>query len=285
MLTRVSLVAGDREMLLRPRDGIGAVNLDFGFPTIRAVEEERTDDDGVDDSTEFFGASAVSLTLSLYRPGTTRMLIDELRSYCHPALRPYLVVTDDEWTQPRRIRLRIDQQSTPIERGRGYLREVQVGWKAPDGAWEAVEEVQEAVNADVTGTGVGLQFPVTFPISFAATQSTGAALLFNLGNIPSHLVARLYGPCTAPKLINVTTGQQIAFKSSLVLGPGEYVEVNTRDQSAYLLSNPALSRLDDVDFLASSWWRMQPGQQQVRYAPEAVSGGAEALIFYRPAWL
>jgi hypothetical protein len=284
MLTRVELVAGDRVMLLRPRDGIGTVELDWGFPEVRAQVQNRTDNDGSIDTTEYFGASAVSMTLKLYRPGTTRAIIDELNSFRHPALRPYLVVDDDEWSQPRRIMLRADQQAAPIAAGQGALRQVQVGWKAPDGVWETNDLVEELVTADVSGT-TGRSYPRVHPWSYTTSMASGATTVTNLGGTPSHFHARLYGPCSAPSLINLTTGQQLTFTSGLVLSAGEYVEISTRDQTAYLLSISSASRLTLLNFDLSNWWRIEPGEQQVRYAPDDVAAGAAAVITYRPAWL
>lgn len=285
MLTQVSLVDGANTMILRPRDGIAVSKLDLGFPGIREVVEDRTDTSGALDTTSFHGASAVTLTLTLFQQGTTRALIDELRSYCGPSQRPYLVVSDDEWTSgDRRIQLRADQQSAPIESGKGALREVQVGWKAPDGIWETAAPVTVTLAADIAST-VGLSWPVTWPIAYTPTQAVGAATITNPGVLPVHWVARLYGPCTAPALRNESLGVTLAFTAGLTLNAGDYIEVNSRDRSAYLLSDASQSRLNLLDFVGSNWWQIQPGDQQIRYAPGTASAGASASITYRPAWL
>jgi hypothetical protein len=50
-------------------------------------------------------------------------------------------------------------------------------------------------------------------------------------------------------------------------------------------SASAVDRLGSLDFTLTSWWRIEPGSQQVRYAPGTVSAGAAAVIEYRPSWL
>lgn len=85
--------------------------------------------------------------------------------------------------------------------------------------------------------------------------------------------------------MNETTGEEITFTSALVLAAGEYVEINTRDRSAYLLSMSSVSRLTYIDFTVTSWWRLEPGAQQVRYAPAVSAAGSVAVITYRAAWL
>lgn len=284
MLTEIKLVDGNLEMLIRPRTGIAHSNLDVSFPAIREVTANRTDDDGARDTTTRHGAAAVSLTLKLYQGGTTRAIIDELKGFCRPGSRPYLVVTDDEWAQVRRIMLRADQVSAPIEAGQGATRNLQASWKAPDGLWEDNDQTSLTVVADLPSTS-GFSFPLVFPLALESTLSGGAVEAVNVGNVPAHWTGRLYGPCTAPRLINELTGEELTFAESLVLGAGEYVEVSSRDRTAYLLSDTSQSRLNDVDFSASRWWQLQPGPQQIRYAPTEPTAGSQAELTFRPRWL
>jgi hypothetical protein len=284
LLTEIKLVDGTREMVLRPRTGIAHTSLDVAFPGIREVVANRTDDDGTRDTTTRHGAAAVSLALRLYETGNTRLLIDEFKGFCRPGQRPYLVVTDDEWPQVRRIMLRADQVSAPIEAGRGGIRDIQASWKAPDGLWEDNGQTSLTIAADVPST-TGFSFPLVFPLALAATLSSGAVETVNVGNVPAHWTARLYGPCTAPRLINSSTGQEVTFGESLVLAAGEYVEVSSQDRTAYLLSNTSQPRLGDVDFEVSRWWQLQPGLQQIRYAPTEPTAGSQAELTFRPRWL
>lgn len=283
-LTSVKLVDGSREMILLPRmtDGVRLTGIDVPFPSVREVVEDRTDDDGTDDDTELFGARAASVDLLVSK--NPRAVEDELSRFMHPRIRPYLVVDDDEWSGARRLRLRCEQYSAllTVELPQ-HMRRIQAQWKAPDGVWEAAEEITETVNADVESTD-GRTYPKSYAWSYPATLATGAALVTNVGSIPSHFVVRLYGPCTGPRLINETTGEQIRFKTALSLSAGQYVEVSTRDRSANLLSTDN-SRLNLVDFETTSWWRLEPGENKIRYAPASSSGGAAAQIIYRPSWL
>ena len=222
MLSEIKLVDGTREMILRPRDGIAHTSLDVGFPAVREVAADRTDDNGTDDTTSRHGAAAVSLALTLYELGTTRDLLDEFKTYCRPGQRPYLVVTDDEWPQIRQLQLRADQVSAPIEVKNGVMRKIQASWKAPGGTWEDTENTELTIAADLPSTS-GFTFPVTFPLALDATLSSGAVETVNVGNVAAHWTARLYGPCKAPRLINELTGYELIFSESLELAAGEYV--------------------------------------------------------------
>ncbi|GAA3957791.1 hypothetical protein GCM10023085_45370 [Actinomadura viridis] len=288
MKTGVRLVDGARELILHPSRHILPQSLQVSSPAIRDVSESRVDDDGERDTTLLFGSRAVSLDVVVLKDEIfeCEQVIDQMKSFLHPRSRPYLYVTDTGWAQERRIRLRVDQWSEPYT---GYVasqaREVQLQWRAPDGVWEAAElTTLPEISADVPTT-VGLTFPITFPITWDATTSTGASEVSNLGSVPSHFIARLYGPCSGPRLINETTGEQIVFTEALTLGAGEYVEIDTRDRTAYLLSMSTASRLNYLDFATTSWWRIEPGDQLIRYAPLSAAGGAVAAIEYRSTWL
>lgn len=284
MLTQVKLVDGAYEMLLRPRAGVAHVNLDKTFPAIREVTSDRTDNDGTDDTTSRHGAAAVSIALILYQGGGTRAVIDELGGFCHPSQRPYLLVSDDEWAQDRRVLLRADQFSWPIEAGQGATRKVQASWKAPAGVWEAATETLLTVLADTPGTG-GRSYPRTYPRTYTSTTSSSKVDFVNPGNVACHWTARFYGPCVAPALRNEVTGQRLQFSSTLTLAGGEYVEVDSAERTAYLLSDSSQSRLGDIQFESNTWWQLgHRGTQQIRYTPQSASPGSIAEFRFRPKW-
>lgn len=287
MKTSVRIVDGDRIFVVHPSTNILPQALQVGSPSVREVTESRTDDDGERDSTELFGSRAVSLNIVVLKDDVEcERVLDQLKMFLHPRSRPYLYVVDDGWAQERRIKLRVDQWSEPYE---GYVasqaREVQLQWKAPDGVWEAADAAEETIAADIATDAGGMSFPTSFPMSFAPTMAVGSTTVTNFGVIPSHFVVRLYGPCTAPTLVNETTGEQLAFTSSLSLAAGQYVEVDTREQTATAQSDASVTRLNYVDFATTSWWQLQPGDNAIRYAPKDADAGAQAVITYRPAWL
>lgn len=286
MLTSVKLVDGSREMVLLPRTDAGVFlqSLDAPMPGVREVAEDRTDDDGTRDSTALFGARAC--TVELLVTESPRAVEDELTRFLHPRSRPFLVVEDDGWSQARRLGLRVDQFSAPLtlDTARWDGRRIAVGWKVPDGVWEATDLTSVTVRADVQGTPVGLSLPFSLPVALASTSATSATILSDAGSVPSHFTARLYGPCAGPRLRNETTGEEITFTDSLVLGAGEYVEIDTRARTADLMSL-SNSRLNLLDFAVTSWWRIEPGDNQIRYNPTISDAGSAAVITYRPAWL
>jgi hypothetical protein len=284
MITSMRLVDGASQMILLPRTGLLVQGLDAGSPAVREVTEQRTGSDGELDTTALTGARAVSLDLlAIQSPAAFE---DEIAAYLRPDTRPYLYVVDDEWAQERRLRLRYVQVSNARTSDMpATIRHVQAQWKAPDGIWEdATGDTTVTILADISD-GAGLAWPITFPISWDATAAAGSQIITNAGSLPAYFTARLYGPCTGPALVNVTTGEEIVFTSDLVLGVGDYVEIDTREHTALAESVPDASRLNYLDFAASTWWRLAPGDQEIRFAPASESAGAQVVIIYRPAWL
>lgn len=282
MLTSLKLVDGSHELVLMPRDGLKVQGLDVPLAEVREVTEPRTDDDGEHDTTALFGAT--SCTLELFVEKDPEQFRAELDQFLHPRSRPYLVAADDEWAQERRLQLRVAQRTAPRTVELPYtMRRIQVQWRVPNGVWEAATESQVVISADVPAT-TGRSYPKEYPWSYAATMSVGASMVTGDGLLPVHFVARLYGPCEGPRLVNETTGAAIVFTSDLVLSAGEYVEISTRDRTACLLSVSQQSRLNYIDWESTTWWQITPGDQLVRYAPVTASAGAAAEITYRPIW-
>lgn len=277
----VTLSMAGRTMNLNT-DTIRCRELDFGWPDIRVVDDTRTDADGTTDTTQFHGARAVTATLRL--SGSTRMAdLDALRFFCHPGRRPTMTVTAPSmWAEARRIVLRAGQQSAPLKGSDGASLPVQVGWVAPDGILEsALESTVTVLPSGQSSTG--LTYPVTYPVTYAATLSGGPVMVTNAGSAPVDHITRMYGPATGPVLSLDGVGS-LSFPG-LVIPAGDYVEVNSRERTVLANGLASVSRYGFLDFATTTWWRLQPGANLVRYSPGSYSAGAAALVTFRSGWL
>lgn len=284
MYTDVRLVDGEREMQLLDRPDIAKLEIDVPLPAMREDVEDRTDDDGSEDHTAYHGSRAVSVGLRGIDEGVDAV-VAELGYFMNPRRRPYLVVSHTDWIQERRLRLRASQggapQAGPLY---PYARDVQAQWVAPSGVWEAAERTLLVINADADTSG--RVYDMVTPRTYPSSASSGLTLHDNVGSTDAHFIARLYGPCRGPRLTNETTGDSLVFAETLELAAGEYIEVDTRNHTVFLNSDPDATRLSFFDFVASRWWRLAPGVNALRYHPASgVGPGSAAEIEYAPAWL
>jgi hypothetical protein len=264
--------------------------LDFGFPDPRAVEDARTQADGVDDTTAHHGARAVTAELFLLSSEQPGAKIDALRAFCHPGKRPYLVVDDEDWPEPRRVRLRADAQSAPHESSLVGNRAVAVSWRAPDGV--LLSTAVSDGSASPGGGETGLTFPVTFPLTFPPGGGLGTVRFDVDGTAPAQPISRLYGPFGGAAGVrtgwaNESTGERLEF-DGLQVAAGDYVELNHADRTVRLNGNTdaASNRYRFLDFAVSSWWALQPGQQNtLRFYPDTWSVPAQARIEWASTWL
>lgn len=289
MIIQVSLVDGaDRfdfqDPSLGNNDDVTWTSLNIGSPEIRGASENRVSGDGTFDRTRWHGARSVSMEARLAQAPAAK--VDALSRFLHPVRRPYLVVTDTDWAPTsRRMMLRSNQWTTQdLIHTSSWFRDIQLQWTAPAGVWESFDQYLFTITLDATQSGFTL--PASFPITFPPTGAAGAMPFTNPGNGMSDWVARLYGPCVGPRITNDLTGESVVFKSTLQLGVGEYVEVSSAELTAYANSDPTLSRMHHIDFASSTWFKVPPGNNVIRYNPVSdVDFGCSAEFEFRPTWL
>lgn len=283
------LVADDLDDLTFGEDsGVYVKAHDIGFPEARGVESFRVGLDGVDDRSAFHGARAVTLdaTVVAGTPGTRQQILDRLSAFCHPRRRAYLYFQDEVTEAERRILLRGDGMSRPISRP-GFVR-VQLAFRAPDGVQESADEVTEYAPAS-SGVEGGRTYPRTYPRVYVSTGIAGSAVIGNDGNTDALPVIRIYGPCTNPRIENDTVGKTLEFGNAdagdLTIEAGSYIEIDVRERTVTLEGDASNSRYQYLDFAASEWWALEPGDNEVRFYPESFEAGCTAVLLYRHTWI
>jgi hypothetical protein len=277
-----------------PADGVAAQILDVAAPA-RAVTEDRVAAHGSYDTTRYLAAAAVSLSLLLY-PGAVQApedFLDAVGPLLSPALRPALVVSNDQWAQARQLTVRYDSVAKPLSDATNWP--VQISWQAPAGVWEAATLTVASLQP-LTPPLTGLEFDPTTGLVvtsagyvFPASTAPSPTQVTSAGNAPSQWQALLYGPCTGPRLANDTTGLTVAFTPDMPpLNLGDYILLDSATQSAQLNSDPSpgASMLQYLDFSVSNfgWWQIQPGLNIVRYQPASADAGSQAQLSFRASW-
>lgn len=276
--------------VLQPRDGVKVMTLDVQ-PAVRAQSDQVPGGDGENDVTQFAAAAAATLTLRLFTSAagfTAEEFIDEVMPLLNPGRRPVLTVTNDQWAGPRTLTLRFDSKTAPVDNP--FSTDVAISWKVPSGAWQDAVAVEYDINAQVASTTglimtvtTGLRVQPTIGLDIPPVSTSGGDTMAAVdGSASPPWTARLYGPCTGPKLANDTAGGDIVFTDALVLAAGQYVLLDSAARTANLLSDPAQSQLGLLDFARTSWWRLQPGVTNlIRYHP--TSGAGQAQLVFTPA--
>lgn len=234
--------------------------VDFGFPEVREVVEPRPNADGVIDRTKYVGSRVVTLTgkigIDFAGRGRRQAVIDQLAPFLHPGVRPWLYSRSDDG-HVRRVLLRADDFSRPQI---ANVEDISLSFKSAGGYEdENVQEVRIVPEVVVRGR----RYPLTFDRVYPSGSGT-ATLLTNRGNAPADWTARIFGPCTAPAIVNVTTGEQVRL-GGLHLNPGEFVEVSSRDHTVLADGLRTSSRWHTVDYVQTTWWQLPAGASAIRF--------------------
>lgn len=276
---------------LTEANGFVVTSLDLGWPTVRAVSNNRVGANGADDTTAFYGPRAVSLEVGVFAPddrtASRRDRMSRLLAYASPARRAVLVFWDDDGV-PQRVSLRGESVTPPPRRPVGTAVTVMLAWSAPDGIVEELEQRTVKVSAFAATGGPGRTYPRRYPIRYPVRASAGSQDVVN-GTEPAAPIYRLWGPCVNPRLVNVETGAEVRFGNTatgdLTLTADQYVEVNVRNATVTLNGRATESLYSRLDLVASSFAWLIAGTQRLRYVPKSFGSGAHADVLYRRAYL
>ena len=275
--------AGLETLIFDPFSGYVIQEMDLGYPATRASVDDAPDANGTIDSTAYFGARTVTVSLKLRPPALSsrEAMRMRVRSFTNPALRPIMYVTLDDGVE-RQMMLRGSSLSSPI-RTIGYAPVV-VQWVAPYGILETATLNTADVNPVSAAAELGRAYDLTFNRAYPVSPTIGSATVTAGGTVESSPVIRVYGPCTNPVLYNDTQGKVLSF-SSLTINAGEFLEIDVRNKTIRLNGLSTSNQYSKLVFPTSQWWTLAPGRNTVRFVPATSSGACVAQIQWRDAWL
>lgn len=129
-------------------------------------------------------------------------------------------------------------------------------------------------------TSGGLTIPFTVPFTINSTVVSGQVSLTNPGNESGPVRLRIDGPVTGPVVTHVGSGRQLVFASSLVLGAGEWIDVDMEAHT--VLANGQASRSGWVT--SRGWSSFEPGQNTWSFTATAYDPASKLTIMTDPAW-
>lgn len=259
--------------------------MDQGAPIVREDAYDNPGSDGSTDFTRLHGARNITVQIDVFPDLDEQDLWERrnrLKAFTLPRRRPRLVfVWPDRPAQQATVRY--GDLSDPIDQLTHAAITTQ--WVVPSGILESVDELTDSVLAAGPSTQTGLAFPIEFPIAWEPAAVSGAGGVVNDGTADVWPLLRLYGPCDGPSISNVTTGQEMTFANTLTIAAGDFLELDSAAKTVRYNGNANDSRYGDVDFATSEWWPLQPGVNEIRYAPDSFSGPAQAQVVWRHGWL
>lgn len=258
--------------------------LDLGTPAIRDEERAATDMDGVIDTTALHGARDILITGRVFATEQRSLWQQKqmLAAYGWPHVRldvhvrehadaPALVARGCRPVQiPRRI----------VDRDDDEFRAV---FRVPSGVIEAVTPTVTTIFPGHPDELGGIEFDFEFDFEFPAGTPPGGGVVVNAGATAAYPVLRIDGPCSTDNGVGViaveslTAGRRLVFRDLEIL-EGDYLEIDTRARTIRLNSLPEQSRQDRLDMSESSWWRLLPGANELRFLPEEFASPSRLTV-------
>lgn len=147
-------------------------------------------------------------------------------------------------------------------------------------AIESAAEQQAIVETGATGY-LGFSSPLASPLQ-SVIASGGQQFVINAGDESAYPVLTIKGPISNPRVLNNTTGEELRLLYEL--GADETLTIDARRRTVILNGNPDASRYAAVEFPASTWWALRPGNNDIRLNALAASAGAQCTVAWRHAW-
>lgn len=135
-------------------------------------------------------------------------------------------------------------------------------------------------STGLPSTTGGLTVPFTVPFDIPAVTVSGQVSLVNAGNTQGPVTLRVDGPCTGPIISHVSSGAQLVFSSSLVLGAGEWLDIDLEAHA--VLANGQASRSGWVT--SRGWFGFDPGNNTFSFAASAPDPAALLTVSAVSAW-
>jgi len=134
---------------------------------------------------------------------------------------------------------------------------------------------QESIMVGFSG---GFSFPFSFPVSFGqvGTQVT----ITNSGNVDTPVLIYFYGEVEEPVIENQTTDESITLTQTV--DDGDILIINTAfgEKSVMLLSGGEYTNAFEYVDPDSDFWKLQPGDNTVRYTSSSEGENAECRLYY-----
>lgn len=142
-----------------------------------------------------------------------------------------------------------------------------------------------AVSGDSTGVAIfqaggTRSYSRTFSHAYAGGGAETYIYATNSGNFSTRPVATIVGPCTNPRVENVTTGEFVECETTLLSTDSLVIDFDART----IVLNGTASRYSTIT-TDSTWWELAPGTTTVRFMANAYDAAALLTLAWASAWI
>lgn len=258
------LTLGEAKVLLEDETrGYFCEELTLGSPTVREVVNNRPDQDGADDRTQYVGPRTVSVKIAALFGARAR--IDEIATmfgpYMRPDVRPTLHYVLDRGANPEReLTLRSSAYEWSVIGDN--TRDIHLQWVAPDPV--AYDPVGHSATAWAgTAVGGGRSYDRAYNRVYTPGGMEPAyGEIVGAGDLPIRPVVRIYGPISDPFVsFSDVDGDAwaLAFETGYRIDAGEHVTIDTQGHAAYAGEDATASVLSSLDWQRVVWPVLPPG--------------------------
>jgi len=277
---------GTRAVLNDPSDldFVGYLDGDGGIkglesPEVRESADVLVEADGGVHGNFYYGRRPIVLTgwIDPDPDQATSNLRQERLFRASNAMRKDAVLT---WTEDgsvaRRLVLRRQQQLVIASQ---RPKTFQLPLVSAQAEIEAAAE-QSLVLASGASGYLGFASPTVSPLQ-SVIAAGGQQFVVNAGTTPAYPILELSGPITNPRVLNNATGQE--FRMIYTLAAGETLIADLRRRTVLL--GGTVSRYSAVEFPASKWWALKPGNNDIRLNAASAGAGAQVVVRWRDSWI
>ncbi|WP_329318001.1 hypothetical protein [Streptomyces sp. NBC_01262] len=218
----------------------------LGAPELRTQDVALATDDGAFPGVDYYSPRIVQIEAGIRTPGDAAAAADALAALHQAAADPdvrktagALAVLRVLWPgrQARRLygRVRRVEEISAAQTIYGWIP-LTLEFHATDPRWHDDTPQQVTLPLDISQDAEGFKAPLVAPITTGiADPETRPGWVTNTGDLPAWPSIKITGPVSNPRVWIVETGQ--ALELSITLGVGEYVQMDTRPGTRWVLRN------------------------------------------------
>ena len=252
-------------------DEIRTDTIDYGFASPRVNQNNLPDVNGTSDLTKFHAEKTVSWNGWVVPTDANpfpALTWDRVRRLCAPNRRPFLFVSEDGWDSERRMVLRCDNVTSPLDRSLGPVIIAAIVWKCASGVMESsLKHSQKILISGGSGgqciTSTGYCFTQSGCNNFSAGDFGGATIIVNAGTVVTYPIITFTGPSKNPRVINLLNNYGIYLNATLAAN--QQIVVDTLHRTVTEIAQPPINRLSMYDFTRSTWLTLEAGQNEFTY--------------------